>query len=141
MSDSLSQLIRLRRWKLDEARRKAVELERLADRLRGEIAALEADLAREQAAVEKELELRRVFPGYAEQVRARRARLETSLRDVESELEQVREEVGAAFRELKKYEQAQRNRAELRQAALRRREQILGDEIGLSMFRRRQSGR
>lgn len=137
MSDTLDQLIRLHNWKLDETRRKAVELERLADHLRGQIDALDAELAQERAAAEESIELRRMLPGYVAQVRRRRARIEASLRDVEVQIEGVREEVAEAFRELKKYEQAQRNRMARREAAQRRREQIVNDEIGLSMYRRR----
>lgn len=134
---ALEQLIRLHRWQLDEKRRRSADLTRLAERLRGEIAQLEAELRREQEMAAGSIELRRTFAGYASATRSRCAKLTASAREVEAELEQVREEIAEAFQELKRHEQAFSNRQARRQAMLRRREQIASDEIGLAMFRRR----
>lgn len=135
---ALEQLVRLHRWKLDEKRRKGAELERLVDRFRRDIEQLKAELRQEQEAAAGSIELQRSLPGYARAIRNRCARLDASAREVESELEQVREEIAEAFRELKRYEQALSNREARRQAVLRRREQIASDEIGLSIYRRQQ---
>jgi flagellar protein FliJ len=135
---AIEQLIRLHRWKLDEKRRRGADLERLADRFRRDIEQLKAELRREQEAAASSIELQRSLPGYASAIRNRCARLETSAREVESELEEVREEIAEAYRELKRYEQALSSREARRQAVLRRREQIASDEIGLSIYRRRQ---
>lgn len=135
---AIEQLIRLHRWKLDEKRRRGAELERLVDRFRSDIELLQAELRQEQVMAADSLELQRTFPGYASAIRSRCARLETSAREVEGELEQVREEIAEAYRELKRYEQALSSRQARRQAVLRRREQIASDELGLSIYRQRQ---
>ncbi|WP_119459848.1 flagellar FliJ family protein [Rhodospirillaceae bacterium SYSU D60014] len=135
---AIEQLIRLHRWKLDEKRRRGADLERLADRFRRDMEQLKAELRREQEAAASSIELQRSLPGYASAIRNRCARLETSAREVESELEEVREEIAEAYREMKRYEQALSSREARRQAVLRRREQIASDEIGLSIYRRRQ---
>lgn len=130
-------LVRISRWHLDEKRQKLAELERLAERLRGDLARLDEGIAAEQKLAEQDDMARRAYPTFLEAETKRRQRLEKSIADVEAEIEAAREEVGDAFRDLKKYELAESNE----QARVRHRrnklEQQRTDEMGVQLYQRR----
>lgn len=137
---TLAGVIRLHRWQLDEKRRALGELEALADRLGGEIRQLDADMAAERQAAEREAGngVGFSFAAYVRNALARRERLQQSIRQVEEQIAAARDEIAEAFQELKKFELAQEDRD--RRAANRRRraETIAFDEIALTRFLRRQ---
>jgi flagellar export protein FliJ len=129
-------LVRISRWHLDEKRQKLAELERLADRLRGDLRRLDEGIAAEQKLAEKDDMALRAYPAYLEAELNRRQRLEKSIADVEQEIEAAREEVNDAFRELKKYELAQSNEQERLRNRRQRVEQQRSDEVGAQLHRR-----
>lgn len=134
-------LIRITRWHLDEKRQKLAELERLADRLRGDLQRLDEGIAAEQQLAETDDMARRAYPAFLEAELDRRQRLEKSIADVEQEIEAARDEVNEAFRELKKYELAEDNE---RQRVRKRRERIeqhQSDEIGAQLHRRQNAAK
>jgi hypothetical protein len=55
------------------------------------------------------------------------------------ELQRLQDEIAEAFGELKKTEQAIQNRKQRQQMQERRREQIVSDELGIDLHRRRKS--
>lgn len=134
---ALEQLVRLHGWTLDERRRKAADLEQLADRLKADMTRIDAELEREEKTAAESPELRAAFTAYAAIARKRREKLARSVTDVEFEIERAREQVTEAFQELKRYEQALANRRARAASVVRRREQIAADEVGLEMFRRK----
>jgi len=136
---ALDQLIRLHRWRLEDERRKMAELQRLADKLIDQIAGLDEDITREAATTRSigSPELNKAFAAYADLTRLRREKLERSRQDVQARIESARELVLETFRELEKYEQAQRNRQAKKQAEIKRRDQLVADEIGIDRHRRR----
>jgi len=136
---ALDQLIRLHRWRLEDERRKMAELQRLADRLIDQIAGLDEDMTREAATTRAvgSPELTKAFAAYADLTRLRREKLERSRQDVQIRIETAREVVLETFRELEKYEQAHRNRQAKKQAGIKRRDQLVADEIGIDRHRRR----
>jgi flagellar export protein FliJ len=133
----LDQLLRLQRWTLDEKRRQASDLELLIERLIQDITQLDAAVEREIAASRANLELQRALPGYRQVMKDRRARLDKSLVDLRGELGKLREQITAAFSELKKTEQTVKNREQRQRLAERRKEQAISDEIGLQLHRRK----
>jgi predicted nucleic acid-binding Zn-ribbon protein len=133
----LDQLMRLQRWTLDEKRRQASDLELLIERLIQDISQLDAAVEREIEASRANLELQRVLPGYRQVMKDRRARLDKSLLDLRGELDKLREQITAAFSELKKTEQTVKNREQRQRLAVRRKEQAVSDEIGLQLHRRK----
>lgn len=138
---ALAELVRISRWRLDEKRQKLMDLERLADRLRGDLEKLDTGIAAEQKVAESDYEARHSYAAFLKAELERRERLRRSIADVERELEGAREEVAEAFRELKKYELAKANqdaREHERQARMERRDM---DEIGTQLHRRRNSER
>ena len=67
----------------------------------------------------------------------RRKTLEQALADVGQQIEEAREEVAAAHRELKKYELAEVGRQRAIDQKAAREQQAMLDEVALSGFRRR----
>jgi flagellar export protein FliJ len=129
-------LVRITRWHLDEKRQKLAELERLAERLRGDLQRLDEGIAAEEKLAEQDDMARRAYPAFLEAELDRRQRLEKSIADVEQEIEAAREEVGEAFRELKKYELAEDNERQRVRKRRDRIEQQQSDELGAQLHRR-----
>jgi flagellar FliJ protein len=128
--------IRLHKWTVDEAQRQLADLMRLADRLRQDLADLEAEVLREQALAAQSLEASLTFGAYAGQVVERREKLNRSIAEVEGQIEQARDALKDAFAELKKFELAAAS-AEARARKKREaREQAASDEVALGIFRR-----
>jgi chromosome segregation ATPase len=133
----LDQLLRLQRWTLDEKRRQASDLEVLIDKLVKDILNLEQEVLREVEAARNNIDLQRVLPNYREAMKERRRRLEKSMNDLRAELAKLHDEITEAFSDLKKTEQTMKNREQRQKAVERRREQIVSDEIGLQLHRRK----
>ncbi|MGH6893701.1 MAG: hypothetical protein ACREEP_15740 [Dongiaceae bacterium] len=133
----LDQLLRLHRWTLDEKRRRAGDLDQLIERLVQDVAQLDRAVEREIAAARADIELQRALPGYRRVMKERRERLDRSMIDLRGELDRLREEIAAAFSDLKKTEQTVKNREQRQRLAVRRRDQAISDEIGLQIHRRK----
>jgi flagellar FliJ protein len=133
----LDQLLRLQKWPLDDKRRQAADLVALIERLQGDIAKLDEEVAREIEVARTDLEASRHLPPYRDMMAKRRERLEQSVADVNLELERVREEIAETFGDIKKTEQTIQNRLERKRQAAARREQIATDEMGLEQHRRK----
>lgn len=135
--NGLNQLLRLQKWTLDEKRRQAADLVSLIERLQGDIARLDDEVAREIEAARIDLEASRLLPPYRDMMGKRRDRLEQSVADVTLELDRVRDEIAETFGDIKKTEQTIQNRIERKRQAMARREQIETDEMGLEQHRRK----
>ncbi len=133
---SLSTLIRVRKWELEEKRRKLNELRLLQTKLADAIAKLGEEVQNEQGFASSQNEVAFAYGPYAAAVVERRRTLEQSALDVERQIEQAMEEVAEAFAELKKYEVAQTNRRTKERTEANRREQIVLDDIAIETFRR-----
>lgn len=136
---SLGSLIRLRKFAVDEHRRRLRDLERLEARLRQQSMHLEEELADEQgAAGDGSPETNLTYGGYAAGVIERRGHLQNSIDDVLVRIEHTRCELGAAYEELKRFDITEaRKLARARREETRRERQFL-DEVGLNQFRRQQ---
>ena len=135
--NGLNQLLRLQKWTLDEKRRQASDLMALIERLQGDIAKLDEEVAREIELARTDLEASRHLPPYRDMMAKRRDRLEQSVADVNLELDRVREEIAETFGDIKKTEQTIQNRQERKRQSIARREQIETDEMGLQQHRRK----
>ncbi len=136
---ALDSLIRVNRWKIDEQRRQLGELERLAERLRGESMRLEQELTSEQQVAAASLEAGYSYPGYARELIERRRKLADSLAEVEGQMTAAREALAGAFREMKRYEITAANRSKRERLAVDRRQRIVQDEVAMQIFRRRET--
>jgi flagellar FliJ protein len=134
---ALESLIRVNRWRLDEQRRQLAELDRLAERLRGEQARLQDELASEQRVAGSSLEAGYAYPGFARELTERQRKLAASLAEVESQIVAAREGLAEIFGEMKRYEIAQANRDKRDRQVHARKQGVAQDEVALQIFRRR----
>jgi flagellar FliJ protein len=137
---TLDSLIRVNRWKLDEQRRQLAELDRLAERLRGEALRLEQELTSEQRVAGASYEAGLAYPSFARDVLERRRKLEASIADVDSRAAAARDALAETFGEVKRYEIAAANRAKRDRAAAARKQGIAQDEVAMQIYRRRNAG-
>jgi flagellar export protein FliJ len=133
---ALDQLVRLHRWNLDEKRQKLAELERFRARLAGNIEALEAELAHEQAAAAQSEAAGLSLPAFIKASVDRRRKIEESVAEVDRSIAAAREEIAQAFQEFKKFETAHGNHQRREALKQSRREQSAADELGLELHRR-----
>ena len=131
-------MIRLHKWRLDEKRQVLAELERLASRLRQELADLELEVAAEQKIAADSPEAMSAYGRYATAVIARREKMNQSLAEVEQRMRGALDDVTLAFRELKKYELVNARRESAEQALEKRQQQAVLDELGLALYRRQE---
>jgi flagellar FliJ protein len=132
--------IRLQKFRLDEIQRQVAELDRLAVRLKGDLAGLEAEACAEQEAAKHSADAGFAYGAYAAHLVDRRRKLMKSIDEVEVELAQAREQLRDAFAELKKYELAAAAAVERANKRREARDQVNLDEIALGIFRRRKIG-
>ncbi|WP_119166403.1 flagellar FliJ family protein [Algihabitans albus] len=137
MTGAIENLVRLHRWTLDEKRRLLSDLERLAQRLSNDITLLDEEIASEQEVASRSLEGAVAYPAFVAVAKRRRDKLVESLRAVEAEGEEARMAVQTAFQELKKYELAQAGALKRAKDKAARAEQLVEDELGLELHRRR----
>jgi flagellar export protein FliJ len=137
--NGLDGLIRLNKWKLDEKRQALAELERLAQRLRDQLALLEHELAAEQKVAGQSMEAGIAYGHYANAVIARRATLAKSLTEVEDQIRHALDDVADAFRELKKFDIVKARRDREAAEKNKRLQQMQLDEVGLTLHRRAES--
>ena len=133
---ALDQLVRLHRWTLDEKRQKLAELERFRVKLLDNIKALEAELAREQAAADRSPITSISLPAFIKATIDRRRKIEGSVAEVERSIAAAREEITQAFQEFKQYETAHGNHLRREAQKQSRREQTVSDELGIDLHRR-----
>ena len=134
---ALGSLVRVHTWALNEKRQTLAGLEELADKLHGDLEALEAELQREQSAATGSIEGTIAFPAFVAAALERRKRLRVSIANLDLGIEAAREEVREAYQEVKKYELARDNdeRREQDKLALTERKDL--DELGATLHQRK----
>ncbi|SMF67592.1 flagellar export protein FliJ [Tistlia consotensis] len=140
MNGALKNLIRVHRWTLDERRRTLVDLERMAEKLKGDLAGLDAELERERQTAIKAPEMAFTYPAFASAAKQRKDKIRRSIADLGKEIDRAREQVEDAFQELKKYELALEAAERRKLEQLKRREQAALDEMGLTLHLRKKAG-
>ncbi len=140
MAANLKNLIRLHEWNVDEKRRKVAELQQLENELRVKIETLQTEMVTEkQAATDNPVEGGMTYPNYIQHATLRRDNLMESLSQMEYVISLAREEMAEAFRELKKFENVDRNRQRRQIQEEVRRDQAVSDEVALNMHRRKKA--
>ncbi len=140
MAKSLKNLIRLHEWQLDERRRELSNEQKELDQLEGVLNALIAEVAREEEITRKseDLTVMSAFAPFSQKAKLQRQHLEMAIMAKEKQVEQARERLGEAFKELKTYEISQANRDKKEALEQAQKEQISLDEIGLNAHRLKQ---
>lgn len=130
-------LIRLSEQQLDEKRKGLARLEHGLEMARAGRAALDVELAAEQKAAAQSFDGARTYGAYAQVMIARRKAADQLIVDAEAAVEAAREEVRAAFAELKRYQithDARLARVATEQA---RKDQAAADETARNQQRRK----
>ena len=132
-------MIRLQKWQLDEKRRNLVELEKMRDELHQKLQNLRDELAYEQKKVAEAPVVSITYGGYAQQIMARRENIENSITEINVSIEDMKDQVAEAFKELKKYEIVEQREQERERTERNQRQQNDLDELAISMHRRSQN--
>lgn len=134
----LHNLIRLRKWDVDEKRRALGTLLRHEEAVIERQHALEAEITAEMAfASAAPVELRGTLPGYLARSDDMRERLAQALREVQARVAHAQEELAESYRRSKTLEVTQANRDKAEALEEGRKEEIELNEVGLNLFRRR----
>lgn len=132
---SRESLIRLHRFQVDEKRRQVADIEGMLDEFRRREQDLEDQVKREQEKAGISDIAHFAYPMFAKSMRARRDNMLESIGELTRQLEQAREELADAYRELKKYELVEQNRQRRAKREADRVEQNILDEVSLNMHR------
>lgn len=133
---SVATLIRLRKHKLDEARRELAALRRTQDMIDQGRAALERELQAESATARSDVEAAFGYGEYLGTVRERHGEFDRQAAELAPQIALAEAGVREAFREVKRLEIADARRLERERAEAARREQATLDEVALAAFRR-----
>jgi len=135
MAKGLSGIIRLHKWQVDEKRRQITELEVMRGELVEKLAKLLSDLETEKDNLSKSNVVDINYANYASNVMSRRENLQASINEVDVSIENMKDELSEAFKELKKYEIVEQRAVEREKHEQKKREQDRLDEISINMYR------
>ena len=134
---TLSTLIKMHRYALDEKRRALTDLEKLRADLVGQREKLEADLVREQDVAKQTESGAFAYAGFHQGYIQRRDRLIASLAELQTRIAAAQEDVSVAYQDVKRHEIALASRQRKQREEEERRAQNVLDEVSLDMHRRR----
>ena len=134
----LDSLLRLHSWTVDERRRELGVLLAREEELIQFGHQLDRQLiAEQQVAAANPTTAGFSYAAFAKAHRLRREQLARNLAALRAEIEQARDQLADAYRQLKVYEEVQKERARLEREEEARKEQVAFDEIGETQFRQR----
>lgn len=137
MGKTLDNLIQLHKYRVDEKRR-------VLGQLYGELNDLEQKLKDLYAQIANEQQISQSMPEQAmfsygrfhQRAMLIRDEIVQAIAQKEQEVEAARDEVNAAFQELKVYEEAEKNRKQREADERQRKENIEMDEIAMNLYRK-----
>ena len=135
---SMTGLIRLHKWQLDEKRRNMGELEKMRSELLHNLQHLQDELAAEKKMAASSPIVSIHYVGYAQQVMVRRENIKNSISEVDASIENMKDQVAEAFKELKKYQVVEQREQDRLLADRNLRQQSELDELAINMHRRSQ---
>jgi len=135
----LKPLIRLRKYRVEEKQKALAEIFRQAELLEGRKRVLFADLEREEqlANDSQSIDAMFSFVAYAARVHTEIEKLNMLLEKMEPRILKAQDEMREAFSEQKKAELIQEKREEEEAKAIAHKENTNLDEIGVEVFRRK----
>ncbi len=132
-------LTRVHSWALNEKRQKLAGIEDLVNKMKKDLQGLEKELETENQAANTSIEGTVAFPAFVAAALERRRRLRHTINELEESVQVAREEVHAAFEEMKKYEHAGDLEERQKQDEHARRERVSLDDLGTTIYRRGQA--
>ncbi len=134
-------LLRLKRFRVDEMRRRIAAIEAMRVDLEHKLTDLDDNVAREkQRAGDSDIG-RLAFPSFLRSIEARRENLRTTMKDIEREYAAAQADLGDAFQELKSLEIAAEQQERRLADVQTRRAQTRMDEIALMRHLRKHAMR
>jgi flagellar protein FliJ len=138
MQQSLTNLIRLSKFRLDEKKAKLAQLRENADTIKRNIDKINEEIASEGKGVGNDFLKASSYSNWREAAKAREANLQQSLNDIEQAIQAVNDEILELFNELKRYEITKDDLDLQTQRKQNRRMGQQMDEMGLRRFRKGQ---
>lgn len=139
MSNSLDQLVRVNRWKVDEKSRELAKILEDAERLRKIEQHMLAEYEAEKHQADKSIEASMTFGAYIESMHRRRDIIALERARLEKRIEVARDALRIVMGEAKKFEIAAASRATRERAVLKAKEAEALDEAALNGFRRKET--
>lgn len=124
-------LMRLKRFRVDDLKRRMATLDGMKADLERKLADLEESVARERQRANDSDIGRLAFPSFLRSIDVRRENLRATLKELEREREQAQGDLTAAFQDLKSLELAMESQAKRAQDVETRRGQGRLDEMAL----------
>jgi flagellar export protein FliJ len=125
-------LARMHRFRMDQHRRKAVEIEAMRDEFQAQEAGLDRDIAREKGALQSDQMAMTDFAAYLKRMEERRETLNASIAEASRALDRVNEHMAVEYCEAKKFELALEREEKRKKHEADKAEQAMLDEIGLT---------
>lgn len=136
--NDLKTLIRVHQFELDEKRRQLGNLLRFEQSLENRKILLAKRFKEEEEAAKSDQTAALTFGVYVDWHIDETKRVERALVDARQEIALMRDEIREAYQELKTFEITQENREKREAAELERKNNAVLDEIGLTLYRRKQ---
>lgn len=134
--------MRLHSWTVDERRRELGVLHAREEELIATGEEMARQLLREQQAASADPAVAGfIYAAFAVGHRLRREQLGRTLAALREEIEQARDRLADAFRQLKVFEEVQKERAHQEDIDAARKEQMFFDEIAQTQFRQKQAAK
>src|ERR1700742_1030955 len=124
-------LMRLKRFRVDDLKRRLATLDNMKADLERKLADLEESVAREKQRANDSDMGRLPFPSSLRSIDSRRENLKATLKEIERERVQCQDELTAAFQDLKSLELAAEQQAKRQQEVEARRGQSRLDEMAI----------
>jgi flagellar export protein FliJ len=124
-------LLRLKRFRVDEMKRRISTIDAMRVNLERQLTNLDEDVAREKQRANDSDIGRLAFPSFLRSVEARRENLRTTLKEIEREYESAQLDLNNAFQDLKALEFATEQQAKRLAEIEARRAQSRLDELAL----------
>jgi flagellar export protein FliJ len=124
-------LMRLKRFRVDELKRRMATLDGMRSDLERKLSDLEDSVAREKQRANDSDIGRLAFPSFLRSIDVRRENLKATLKEIEREAVQAKDELTAAFQDLKSLELATEQQAKRLAEVETRRSQSRLDEMSI----------
>src|ERR1700743_1210541 len=124
-------LMRLKRFRVDDLKRRMATLDGMRSDLERKLADLEDSVAREKQRANDSDIGRLAFPSFLRSIDVRRENLKATLKEIEREAVQAKDELTAAFQDLKSLELATEQQAKRLAEVETRRSQSRLDEMSI----------
>ncbi|HXJ01322.1 MAG TPA: flagellar FliJ family protein [Micropepsaceae bacterium] len=134
-------LLRLKRFRVDELKRRLGTLDEMKTDLEKKLTDLEDSVVRERQRANDSDIGRLAFPSFLQSIEVRRKNIRTTMADLERERAAQQDDLSAAFQDLKSFELAEEERLRRAAEAEARQQQSRMDEIAMVRHLRKHSAR